>query len=168
MALLISSCAALADTTTSVRNLGAADWAAIISAFAAIASWIAAIVAIRKADHALQNTRRQALFELANQWANVNDVDTSRPLIGPAVKHAVNALNTTASCWTHNVVDHDVILDQFWRDFDQIFLRLAECDIAVPGYANLTCRQCVTDEVRKAHLSMHQMSHERTTRSNAS
>jgi hypothetical protein len=160
MALLMSF-EALADTATAARGPSAGDWAAIVSALMAIASLIAAVVAIRKSDTALQNTRRQALFELVAQWANVNDIDTARPLIGPDVRRAVNALDTTASSWTHNVVDHDVILDQFWNDFDQIFLRLAECDISVPGYTNLTCRQCVKEEVRRAHLAMHR---ERTAR----
>jgi hypothetical protein len=154
----------LADTATAGRGLSAGDWAAIVVALAAIASFIAAVVAIRKSDTALQNTRRQTLFELVNQWASVNDIDTSQPLIGPDVRRAVNALDTTASSWTHNVVDHDVILDQFWSDFDQIFLRLAECDIPVPGYKNFTCRQCVKEEVRRAHLSMHQAYHERAAR----
>lgn len=118
---------------------------AVIGVGAALISWRAARVSANVA-------RRQAVFQLDAKWSDVNEI---RPdaLIGPHVRNAVNALEMTASCWHHDVVEKAQVIQLYWPQFQTLYETIVRCDAVVPGYGR-PARTFIGEEVRKAYLAM--------------
>jgi hypothetical protein len=100
--------------------------------------------------------RRQALFQLDDKWSAVNEI-RCEALIGPDVRNAINALELTASCWHHDVVEKAMVIQLYWPQFRTLYDTLVRCSAVVPGYGS-PCKSFIGDEVRKAFLAMEKAS----------
>lgn len=144
------------DTTPGSKEPTLADkssfWSAIFAGIGAVIGVGAAFISWRAARVSANVARRQALFQLDAKWSDVNEI---RPdaLIGPDVRNAVNALEMTASCWHHDVVEKAQVIQLYWPQFQSLYDTIARCDAPVPGYGR-PARSFIGDEVRKAYLAM--------------
>lgn len=129
-----------------------AAWSAIFAGASAVVGAGAAFISWRAARLSANVARRQSLFQLDAKWSDVNEL---RPdaLIGPDVRNAVNALEMTASCWHHDVVEKAQVIQLYWPQYKTLYDTIVRCDAAVPGYGR-PAKSFISDEVRKAYLAM--------------
>lgn len=130
-----------------------AFWSAIFAGGSAAIGIVSAVVAWRSARIGANVARRQALFSLDAKWADVNEL-VPAALVGPDVRRAVNALDITASCWHHDIVEKAIIIQSYWLQFESLYDVIAKCDSPVPGYGTRECRSFIGPQVRKAYLAM--------------
>lgn len=119
---------------------------------ALIISLIALFLAGRANNLNIKIFKRQGVIDLHMAWHGVNDIDQNN-LVGPDVINAVNALSLTASLWNHDVIDKEILYQSYWGSYKEIYDKLYNLDILVPGLKK-TCKVLMTTEIRKAYRGM--------------
>lgn len=142
----VAAAISLAGAEIARRSLGAANRSAKASEDAVAA-------AKNATETARAIARRQNIIDLHHAWEPVQIVDPSRPLIGPHVRTAVNALGLTATLWNHDVVEKEVLFQNYWEPFRDLYDALNSITTLVPGYSK-SARDMLSSEVRRAYREM--------------
>jgi len=79
-----------------------------------------------KANHIqLELAKRNSVIELHHAWNDVNSINRFQPdLIN--LKNALNALSLTASLINHDVMKIEIIYDQYWLSFKELYKSISE------------------------------------------
>lgn len=121
----------------------------IVSIASAVAAFLGWIAAKRSADHAkeaLEASReqfkqsaemsksmfkRQGVIDLHMAWRDVKTISPNAPVV-PDIVHAVAALDLTASLWNHEVIEHEILLQSYWANYQQLHDSLDRWDDLIP------------------------------------
>jgi hypothetical protein len=99
--------------------------------------------------------KRQGVIDLHMAWQDIHGIDPNN-LITPHVVRAVNTLGLTAALWNHDVVDRNILYQQYWSVFRSLYDTLNSITNVIPGL-NQTGRDLLTPEIRRAYDEMHSM-----------
>ncbi len=132
------------------------------SASAAIASYVLAKKALdasqsnfSKNTELTQNIfKRQGVISLYTAWQDVNGIDANA-VVTPHVVRAVNTIGLTAALWNHDVVDKEILFQQYWENFRGLFEVLDEITSVIPGLSK-SGKGMLTPDIRRAYDEMRQ------------
>ncbi|NJL58489.1 MAG: hypothetical protein HC887_01385 [Desulfobacteraceae bacterium] len=102
-------------------------------------------------DEQIKMFKRQGLIELHHIWTNTSDIDLDN-IVVPDVIQIVNALTLTASVWNHDVIEKEIIFQNYWTLFKEHYETL-HSDKILPG-KNRKCRSFLTPDISKAYSAM--------------
>lgn len=113
-------------------------------------------IANKSAELSLNMFKRQSVVDLHLAWRGVNEVDPKN-LVTPDIINALNALDLTSSIWNHDIMDKDILIQSYWRDFRDLYDTLNGCNELVPGKKS-TCRALLLENpaIATAYESMKQ------------
>jgi hypothetical protein len=102
--------------------------------------------------------RKQGVIELFAAWRDVSDINTLEvdKMIGPDILRSYNAMDLTAILWNHDVIQKEILFQQYWKPFRDIYDNLYGSDNLIPGKKK-TCRSLIAKEHTKAYAEMKQM-----------
>ncbi|MBE2169213.1 MULTISPECIES: hypothetical protein [unclassified Cobetia] len=96
----------------------------LLLAIAVLVSIFSAMHARRSARLSLHISKRQHVIDLHNIWLEVTDFDIDDPGdIGMAYK-AAYAMNLTAACMKHEIIDKEIIKEIFSERFKEVYDKL--------------------------------------------
>jgi hypothetical protein len=108
----------------------------------------------KRADETNKNiARRQGIIELHVAWSTVSQINRANGPIGPDIAKASNAISLTAALWNHDVIEREILYQQYWPEFERIYVALKGWTVQVPGYTR-DADSFITKEVTAAYKEM--------------
>jgi len=98
--------------------------------------------------------RLQNVIELHREWSNVHSIDINKPHI-PSIVQGKDALLITASFWLHDIIEKDIICQNYWGNYKEIYEAL-DSNIDIPALRLYPCKKILTTEMQLAYKEMNE------------
>src|SRR5581483_3388843 len=97
--------------------------------------------------------RRQGVISLHTAWQDVSGINPAAPVV-PDIVRAVNTLGLTAALWNHDVVDKEILYQQYWKTFESLHDTLLQITKAIPGIEKSGRDLVLTPDITAAYEGM--------------
>jgi hypothetical protein len=110
--------------------------------------------ATRSADMQIRMFQRQQVIDVFRAWSTVPAIDGTALQASDAAR-AANVLELTATLWNHDIVDKEILCQNYWIPFRDIYDRLYSIHSVIPG-GTKTGREYLSNETEHAYSEMKQ------------
>lgn len=128
---------------------------AIIAAFAAFFAYRMLKLNERVIEQSANISRRQGVIDLHHTWSDIKKIEFDKST-RESIAKAKGALSLTATLWLHDIIEKEILRQNYWESFDALFQIFNNYDQVIEGF-NRTGKQMLTNEIKRAHNEMNAM-----------
>ena len=136
----------------------------IVSAFSAFFAYRMLKLNEKVIEQSANISRRQGVIDLHHTWSDIKKVEFDKST-KESIAKAKGALSLTATLWLHDIIEKEILRQNYWDSFDTLFQIFNSHDQVIAGF-NRTGKQMLTNEIKRAHKEMSDMTVNQVNTSN--